>query len=218
MSGIRLRHARGGAARPLSIFTRRGAARLRPHPQSTTMNSWKPLRSEGAASGASKRSMSKWKACVSVESGYMGGRVERPGLSLRLHRQHRPHRGGAGDLRPGGDFHPGDPRSLLRDPRPHLARPAGQRRRHPVPLGDLLSHAGTVRNRAGADRRAGARKDLEPPHRHRSASRRSKFYPAEDYHQNYFANNPQQPYCSFVVSPKVRKFREKFAAKMRKRA
>jgi peptide-methionine (S)-S-oxide reductase len=45
-----------------------------------------------------------------------------------------------------------------------------------------------------------------------------KFYPAEDYHQNYFANNPQQPYCSFVVSPRVRKFREKFAAKMRKRA
>ncbi len=45
-----------------------------------------------------------------------------------------------------------------------------------------------------------------------------EFYPAEDYHQNYFANNPQQPYCSFVVSPKVRKFREKFAAKMRKGA
>ena len=45
-----------------------------------------------------------------------------------------------------------------------------------------------------------------------------KFYAAEDYHQNYFANNPQQPYCSFVVSPRVRKFREKFAAKMRKRA
>jgi peptide-methionine (S)-S-oxide reductase len=45
-----------------------------------------------------------------------------------------------------------------------------------------------------------------------------KFYPAEDYHQNYFANNPQQPYCAFVVSPKVRKFREKFAARMRKGA
>jgi peptide-methionine (S)-S-oxide reductase len=45
-----------------------------------------------------------------------------------------------------------------------------------------------------------------------------EFYPAEDYHQNYFLNNPQQPYCAFVVSPKVRKFREKFAAKMRKRA
>jgi peptide-methionine (S)-S-oxide reductase len=42
------------------------------------------------------------------------------------------------------------------------------------------------------------------------------FYVAEDYHQEYFANNPQQPYCSFVVSPKVKKFREKFAARLRK--
>ena len=37
------------------------------------------------------------------------------------------------------------------------------------------------------------------------------FYIAEDYHQEYFQNNPQQPYCAFVVSPKVKKFREKFA-------
>src|SRR4051794_5733086 len=36
------------------------------------------------------------------------------------------------------------------------------------------------------------------------------FYIAEDYHQEYFRNNPQQPYCAFVVSPKLRKFREKF--------
>ena len=41
------------------------------------------------------------------------------------------------------------------------------------------------------------------------------FYVAEDYHQEYFRNNPQQPYCSFVVSPKVKKFREKFAARLR---
>ena len=41
------------------------------------------------------------------------------------------------------------------------------------------------------------------------------FYIAEDYHQEYFRNNPQQPYCSFVVSPKVKKFRQKFAAKLR---
>src|SRR5215471_5891959 len=32
------------------------------------------------------------------------------------------------------------------------------------------------------------------------------FYVAEDYHQEYFRNNPSQPYCAFVVSPKVRKF------------
>lgn len=43
------------------------------------------------------------------------------------------------------------------------------------------------------------------------------FYPAEDYHQNYFRANPQQPYCSYVVAPKVRKFREKFVRKMRQR-
>jgi peptide-methionine (S)-S-oxide reductase len=41
------------------------------------------------------------------------------------------------------------------------------------------------------------------------------FYIAEDYHQEYFANNPHQPYCTFVVSPKVKKFREKFAARLR---
>ena len=41
------------------------------------------------------------------------------------------------------------------------------------------------------------------------------FYIAEDYHQEYFRNHPQQPYCAFVVSPKVCKFREKFAAKLR---
>jgi peptide-methionine (S)-S-oxide reductase len=45
----------------------------------------------------------------------------------------------------------------------------------------------------------------------------SSFYIAEDYHQEYFANNPRQPYCSFVVAPKVRKFREHFASKLRKK-
>lgn len=41
------------------------------------------------------------------------------------------------------------------------------------------------------------------------------FYIAEDYHQEYFRNNPRQPYCAYVVAPKVKKFREKFVAKMR---
>ena len=44
----------------------------------------------------------------------------------------------------------------------------------------------------------------------------ARFYPAEDYHQKYFTNNPAQPYCAFVVAPKVRKFREKFAARLRR--
>jgi peptide-methionine (S)-S-oxide reductase len=41
------------------------------------------------------------------------------------------------------------------------------------------------------------------------------FYPAEDYHQDYFARNPGQPYCQFVVAPKVAKFRSKFAARLK---
>ena len=43
----------------------------------------------------------------------------------------------------------------------------------------------------------------------------SKFYVAEDYHQDYFENNRRQPYCMFVVAPKVEKFEKKFGDKMR---
>jgi len=34
-----------------------------------------------------------------------------------------------------------------------------------------------------------------------------KFYKAEDYHQNYFYNNPQNPYCAYVIAPKVNKLK-----------
>jgi len=37
-----------------------------------------------------------------------------------------------------------------------------------------------------------------------------KFYPAEEYHRNYFARHPEQAYCQLVIQPKVQKFREKF--------
>lgn len=43
----------------------------------------------------------------------------------------------------------------------------------------------------------------------------SKFHRAEDYHQDYFRNHPEQPYCAFVVVPKVRKFREEFGGKLK---
>src|SRR5580698_1587095 len=43
----------------------------------------------------------------------------------------------------------------------------------------------------------------------------TEFYPAENYHQNYFENHPRQPYCAFVVAPKVKKFRKKFAARVK---
>lgn len=45
-----------------------------------------------------------------------------------------------------------------------------------------------------------------------------KFWPAENYHQEYFANNPNQPYCAAVVAPKVAKFRQKFVSRLKKGA
>jgi len=44
----------------------------------------------------------------------------------------------------------------------------------------------------------------------------SQFYVAEDYHQGYFVDNPNQPYCSAVVRPKVEKFTKVFADKLTK--
>lgn len=38
-----------------------------------------------------------------------------------------------------------------------------------------------------------------------------KFYVAENYHQNYFKNNPGNPYCQVVINPKLKKLREKFS-------
>jgi peptide-methionine (S)-S-oxide reductase len=40
------------------------------------------------------------------------------------------------------------------------------------------------------------------------------FYKAEDYHQNYYQNNPSQGYCQVVIAPKVAKFRKKFFEKL----
>ena len=41
------------------------------------------------------------------------------------------------------------------------------------------------------------------------------FYPAEDHHQEYFALNPDQPYCQYVIAPKLEKFRQRFHDKLK---
>jgi peptide-methionine (S)-S-oxide reductase len=45
-----------------------------------------------------------------------------------------------------------------------------------------------------------------------------EFYAAEDYHQEYYAQNASQPYCRAVVAPKVAKFRQKFLGKLKSRS
>jgi peptide-methionine (S)-S-oxide reductase len=43
----------------------------------------------------------------------------------------------------------------------------------------------------------------------------TQFYPAEEYHRNYYARNPNQGYCRAVVGPKVSKMRKQWAAKLK---
>ena len=45
-----------------------------------------------------------------------------------------------------------------------------------------------------------------------------KFYPAEEYHRDYFARNPAQPYCAMVIAPKVAKFRRQYLDRLKKRS
>lgn len=42
-----------------------------------------------------------------------------------------------------------------------------------------------------------------------------RFYPAEEYHQNYFAKNPTQGYCQAVINPKLQKLRQKFTDRLK---
>ena len=42
------------------------------------------------------------------------------------------------------------------------------------------------------------------------------FFPAEDYHQNYYNNNGDQPYCNYVIRPKLEKFEKVFKDKIKK--
>lgn len=41
------------------------------------------------------------------------------------------------------------------------------------------------------------------------------FWPAEDYHQNFFRNNPEQGYCQVIINPKLQKLRQKYASKLK---
>ena len=43
----------------------------------------------------------------------------------------------------------------------------------------------------------------------------ANFYLAEDYHQNYFKNNPDQGYCAYVIKPKLSKFRKDYSSKLK---
>ena len=112
-----------------------------------------------------------------------------------------------------------------------------------VSFGDLLdvffgTHDPTTRNRQGADVGTQYRSAIfyHSPEQKEAAERRiaelnaegiwpapivtevvplKEFYKAEEYHQGYYRQNPYQGYCQAVISPKVAKFRKRFADKLR---
>ena len=87
---------------------------------------------------------------------------------------------------------------------------------HAVPFGDLLI---TLPSRRRQPKRSIAdltRTALYPDRIVTEITPASQFYPAEDYHQEYFARNPFQPYCQYVVAPKVAKFRKQFVDRLKK--
>lgn len=101
-----------------------------------------------------------------------------------------------------------------------------------------LSHDPTTKNRQGYDSgtqyrsaifyHSGAQRDLAEEYRDNiddahiylrrvvtEITEFSTFYPAEDYHQDYFANNPTKNYCRATIGPKVDKLRKVFAKKLK---
>ncbi|HXQ94267.1 MAG TPA: peptide-methionine (S)-S-oxide reductase MsrA [Thermoplasmata archaeon] len=114
-----------------------------------------------------------------------------------------------------------------------------------LPLHDLLTvflatHDPTTKNRQGADvgtqyrsiilyrndaQRTTAERTIEEMDGRGLFGRRivtevvpfRAFYPAEEYHRDYFRRNPDKSYCQIVIAPKVAKFRKEFAARLAKR-
>lgn len=156
------------------------------------------------------------KAVLDVESGYMGGNVENPTYEQVC----------------GGDTGHAEVVQLKFDPRG-------------ISFGDILQvffviHDPTTLNRQGNDvgtqyrsaiffhsseQKAVAQRVIETITRAglygapivTEITPASTFYPAERYHQEYYARNPNQPYCQYVVAPKVAKFRKHFLDRLKAR-
>ena len=138
-------------------------------PRQTPCSAWAASGAPSGSSGSARRLHDR---------GRLRGRLHaEPDLRGGLQRPHRPHRGRARRLRPREDQLRGDAAHLLGGPRPDPGHAPGQRRRHPVPLGDLLRRRRPARGRRGLARscssRAPERRRLRRDH-HRDRGRRAR--------------------------------------------
>jgi peptide-methionine (S)-S-oxide reductase len=139
-----------------------------------------------------------------ITCGYSGGTLANPSYRTSAPRD-GPRRGGEDRLRPGGRVAGQGPRLLLARAQPDPGRRPGQRHGQPVPLDHPLRRA--PQQKAAAEKsRAEAQKKYSDPITTEIVPL-VKFWPAEDYHQDYFAKHPDEGYCSVVIRPKVDKLK-----------
>ena len=179
----------------------------------------KPPFSEAVASGASKPCSTSSPACTRSNPGYAGGSERQSELRRGLRRPDRPRRSRAHPLRPSQLCVSRSSQRLLLDPRSDDAEPSGQRRRHAIPVGDLLPDAGTARHRRVRHRRAARPRGLWDDPIVTEIADAAPFYEAERYHQEYFARNRRTSLTARSSSrPKVAKFRKHFTERLKRRA
>ena len=152
------------------------------------------------------------KGVEKVVSGYAGGHVAEPDLRNGLHRPDRPCRGCRGS-----------PMTRRSSPIPSCSNSSGRpTTRPPEPPGHRLRHAVPLDHPLPRRRAEAAGRVVQGQAHASGAFNRpivteivplEKFYPAEDYHQNYYRLNSRQPYCQFVIVPKLEKFRQVFRDK-----
>jgi len=155
------------------------------------------------------------KGVESVESGYMGGKTANPSYEDVCSGETGHAEVVPTHLRPEAGVIQGNPRGVLRDPRPDTLNRQGN------DVGTQYRSAifhHSAEQKAAAEQAIkdlGAAKIYDDPIVTEVVPA-SKFYVAEDYHQEYFRRNPAQPYCAFIVRPKVAKFRKHFLEKLKK--
>ena len=129
-------------------------------------------------------------------------------LPHRLQWSHRPRRGDRGHLRSGPDHPRAYPQAVLFDrSRPDGEGPPGSRCRPGVPVGDLLRKRAAAPGRRGLHRARSTQAKLFDGPIQTTLEPLQAFYEAEDYHHDFAARNPNQPYIRVVAAPKVAKLR-----------
>ena len=176
------------------------ARRLAPASSRAARRRSRPRSSPAAASGAWRSCCARSRACSRPRSATPAARTPAPTYERRPHRRDRPRRSGARSSSTRSKLSYEDllEKWFFQHARPDHAEPAGQRRRHAVPLGDLRDLARAAQSRRGGE---GARRRKSARWKRPVVTEiveAGPFTPAEDYHQKYLEKNPGGYTCHYM--------------------